>query len=896
LATEFTAGINSFKIQGNSDSLLVGSSVAIEILDAAGNPIEYRINNRIDRLKRRLISILIYPTAAPGFGSIIIAGTATWDMLNNKPIPEEWKNKINVKWIKKIYIDPLKQNESDIIFNDLPKVKIEGITTKRTLVNYPGYNNQCSYSGSYYTYHEEEPKSIFISSKLKYFYIPDLNVYENSVEYIRNHIGNNIKTQILSGSNYQNYAFYTYPSITDPNRYIQIPEVYAPAGHRSKINKYNAIALIEDIKGSGSELMITNDLIGGDLVVKDPVNPTPVYQNAATSTYRAKIIDILSKNILVLDEPYSYIYDNNTYVYNKFDLSEHEMYWASTPKYDYSKIDESGSFMKITLDNLSLLSGDITKIKTYIKSKSYKSDYTLLSENDVSIKNIFITDESILDSGVGIFSNYIDNDDLQSTWILTNPLAPTEARLILDNSYLLYGISIQNPAPNISYHIYSTKENHYFANNEYRLLVDLVAVSDIPNRNSSISFYMSGSAFIGDQTVGKLVGNIDVQVSNIKRYNIEFNFSADYTGFGTPLIIVDTPNWHIANIKIIPLCSIGFTPSVYTYYIPVPKDRGEDTVSLKIEFINQIGRCASELLEIDTVKLLSTGGTPGESYWQEDGSTHLKPVDNKTVYLKYIDPTTIVSGSITDSSKISFWKNAYEWIYTTFSDFKTSLWGTGTINEVLHGGDVPTFSSVIEDDISLSDVTANNVTIDRHGFAPKLPGFSNIYFDGSGNYSVPAGTVNSYKIQSFTDETIVTVIHNFNSYPVVQIITDTGYRMLPKSIKDDSTDQFTVTFAGSTSGYIIATIGSTQPQDVKVITADYEVQLGDKILCCIDPVEITMLPIGNVGLEYRIDNASSSNVMVIPNGVDTIEGETFQIIPPESAMNIYDNGIEWRFC
>lgn len=42
-------------------------------------------------------------------------------------------------------------------------------------------------------------------------------------------------------------------------------------------------------------------------------------------------------------------------------------------------------------------------------------------------------------------------------------------------------------------------------------------------------------------------------------------------------------------------------------------------------------------------------------------------------------------------------------------------------------------------DLSLSDVTTNDVTTGRHGFAPKLPNDSSKYLDGTGAYSVPAG-------------------------------------------------------------------------------------------------------------------------------------------------------------
>ena len=44
-----------------------------------------------------------------------------------------------------------------------------------------------------------------------------------------------------------------------------------------------------------------------------------------------------------------------------------------------------------------------------------------------------------------------------------------------------------------------------------------------------------------------------------------------------------------------------------------------------------------------------------------------------------------------------------------------------------------------DSDLSLTDITANNVSTSSHGFAPKLPNDATKYLDGTGAYSVPAG-------------------------------------------------------------------------------------------------------------------------------------------------------------
>src|SRR5436190_4943561 len=49
------------------------------------------------------------------------------------------------------------------------------------------------------------------------------------------------------------------------------------------------------------------------------------------------------------------------------------------------------------------------------------------------------------------------------------------------------------------------------------------------------------------------------------------------------------------------------------------------------------------------------------------------------------------------------------------------------------------FDTVKDSDLSTSNITTNNVTIAKHGFAPILPNDATKYLDGTGAYTVPAG-------------------------------------------------------------------------------------------------------------------------------------------------------------
>ncbi len=66
----------------------------------------------------------------------------------------------------------------------------------------------------------------------------------------------------------------------------------------------------------------------------------------------------------------------------------------------------------------------------------------------------------------------------------------------------------------------------------------------------------------------------------------------------------------------------------------------------------------------------------------------------------------------------------------------------GTTTTVLHGNASadPAFGAVVEADITLANNTTNDVSITKHGFAPIAPNDATKYLDGTGAYSIPAGT------------------------------------------------------------------------------------------------------------------------------------------------------------
>ena len=220
----------------------------------------------------------------------------------------------------------------------------------------------------------------------------------------------------------------------------------------------------------------------------------------------------------------------------------------------------------------------------------------------------------------------------------------------------------------------------------------------------------------------------------------------------------------------------------------------------------------------------------------------------------------------------------------------------GAVGTVLHGGTTPAWSVVVESDISLDDNTTNNVSIAKHGFTPRLTNSSAQFLDGQGNWSVPAGaTANDYSITTFSSQTSVNVVHGFGSYPVVQVINNTGAVIIPKTIVNNSLNDFTVTFSSSTTGSILATLGGPQSYSVKAVSSNYTVLRTDKnVQATASGINLTLpWASGVTGFEFRIDNASPGDVYLL-SGSGYIQNELSQTIPTDSCLMTFSDGTNWR--
>jgi hypothetical protein len=127
---------------------------------------------------------------------------------------------------------------------------------------------------------------------------------------------------------------------------------------------------------------------------------------------------------------------------------------------------------------------------------------------------------------------------------------------------------------------------------------------------------------------------------------------------------------------------------------------------------------------------------------------------------------------------------------------------------------------VTEEGIHLSDFTTDNVSTSKHGFAPKLPNDAAKYLDGTGNYTVPAGT-GTGSVTSISAGTGITLTPNPITTTGSVAVADTA--ITPATYGDSThVGQFTVDQQGrltAASNVAIASSAMSVSDEGSLLTA-----------------------------------------------------------------------------
>lgn len=116
-----TGGKNAFRVTGNSQLLEKGTEIQVELTDVYGTPIFHTVNRYRDSLDRRLVTVWVFHDTPPGPVFVTIVGIAK-RRPNGNAISKNWEGRPNVRWRRRVEVDPTLVNDTPILFNRIPRV------------------------------------------------------------------------------------------------------------------------------------------------------------------------------------------------------------------------------------------------------------------------------------------------------------------------------------------------------------------------------------------------------------------------------------------------------------------------------------------------------------------------------------------------------------------------------------------------------------------------------------------------------------------------------------------------------------------------------------------------------------------------------------------------------
>ena len=369
---------------------------------------------------------------------------------------------------------------------------------------------------------------------------------------------------------------------------------------------YNNQPAIEIIGGQ-----FTSDMSTGTITVASPQNATPIPNYAvATAPYVSTIKKILSPTTALLDTDYT-VYSSqsiSSHTYNAFGYSAFSLAYEAAPT--YVPTENSQSFAYIQIKGLDPATGDVSRIKVFTNNNGTIGSWDLVNDVELEETEIFVTNTASLypDQAIGTFTTqsvintYWTASAYNGFVAVAGPtLTWTTASL---NNAMKISSSLNLDANNSVLVVNSTSSGYFIENSSYKITIDAIATRI--NTDPVLSIYLSGSSFYANPVdyfnqefpikFGKRIGELRATGDNQRFDDIVLNFESDYTGNGTLLLVVESGEWQVADIRVTTDNDAGYSPNYTRIKTPIQTTHKIDNqISFKAEFYNVAGERSKQI-------------------------------------------------------------------------------------------------------------------------------------------------------------------------------------------------------------------------------------------------------------------------------------------------------------
>ena len=397
---------------------------------------------------------------------------------------------------------------------------------------------------------------------------------------------------------------------------VQLDRTYSV----SQFPTYNS-GSVKYVSRNGSPILIisggafSSSMKGGTVTVNSPNNPFPDPTYTFTAVpYSTKVKKVLNTSSILLDTEYNIASTHSIvpHTYTDFNYSSYNLEYEQVPSYVVTENSESYAIIKI--NNLQPLTGDISRIKTFINNNGTVGTWEQISDIELEETEIFVSNTASLtpDTSIGTIYDQTTIDTYYTSSIYTNNILIETASLTYNNSVLSNSMQISGSGDVIITQIKNQYAGSFIKDAEYKIVLDAIGQKTLAN--ASISIYLSGSAFNLDVTdkynnqfpkrLGKKIGQLYLNESEqTKRYDdITFSFKSDETGDGVLLFVLESGQWYISDIRTTSDNDPGYTPNYTRIRTLVPTSHKSDVqLNFKVEYYNAGGVKCKQINYINKV-------------------------------------------------------------------------------------------------------------------------------------------------------------------------------------------------------------------------------------------------------------------------------------------------------
>lgn len=539
-------GKSSFLI-GGSEFLKSNVELRLEILDAQGNSIYTEpVLNYTEGIFSR-VSVEVYSDNAPGDATLYMLSQL--DPLNSD-VPLEWKDAYNVRWTRPIFIDSLAPNTEPIFFYKQPTLNINEIVKPYIVQTVATGSTVLTGSLS----DKSKPQDAYIG---KHFKVDEL---ERDV----------IKDTLLMKIN----------SKESRKRGVGNYKRRGRAVRRSspEIDKFTF-----DLKQKySSDTKALSDFVGGEIKIDNPQVDTNKFElkpHHQVLPYVSKIIKVTNDSAIVPLELVT-VKDTLTEELIPVPLAEDNTFEISYPTPVTQSVSTANfnSYAELTLDNLRTFSGDIYRVKTYVRPKGSTSDYEVLADQVIENTELLVDENSV--SGKDRIGYFDNQNTIDNNWVIhTNYVHTITGSLDYDSSRIMDSVKIAGSiTPETNAIVLETTGSFDFIKDTYYTLTFDAYASGQSGLSPVLDIYVSGSAFgvttqnnfKNVQQLGHKLGVLKTDENNFNFGKVVHPFVADSTSTGKLIFLIRSGTFYLSDVSITATAETGFSPDFMKLKLPMP--------------------------------------------------------------------------------------------------------------------------------------------------------------------------------------------------------------------------------------------------------------------------------------------------------------------------------------